>query len=92
MEVRTMRPSKFTEAQIVQALRQVENGMPAVEMCRKLAITETTFYRWRRKYGGEGTNDAQEMQELRDENKTLKEIVANLLLDNQRSANARERK
>ena len=87
-----MRPSRFTEAQIVEALRQVENGMPAVDMCRKLAITETTFYRWRRKYGGAGANDTREIQELRDENNTLKQIVANLLLENQRYANARERK
>lgn len=83
-----MRPSKFTEAQIVQALRQVKAGTPAVQVCRKLGITETTFYRWRARYDGEVTSearDAREVRELRDENQRLKQIVANLLLDKEGS-------
>lgn len=84
-----MRPSKFTEQQIVQALQQVKAGTPAVEMCRKLAITQTTFYRWRKQYDGAAVRESRELRELRDENQKLKQIVANLLLDKQRSAELR---
>ena len=76
-----MRPSRFTENEIVQALRQVKAGTPAVEICRKLGITQTTFYRWRKKYEGVAVSDSHEVHELRDENQKLKQIVANLLLD-----------
>jgi putative transposase len=78
-----MRPSKFTEDQIVQALRQVKSGTPAVQVCRKLGITETTFYRWRSKHEGVGKSGTRELRDLRDENQKLKQIVANLLLDKQ---------
>jgi Transposase. len=80
-----MRPSKFTEDQIVQALRQVKSGTPAVQVCRKLGITETTFYRWRNKHDGVAQNGSREVRDLKDENQKLKQIVANLLLDNQGS-------
>ena len=80
-----MRPSKFSEDQIGQALRQVEAGTPAVHVCRKLGITETTFYRWRNKYDRSGLTASGEMRQLRDENQKLKQIVANLLLDNERA-------
>jgi putative transposase len=83
-----MRPSKFTKDQIVQALQQVKAGTPAVQVCRKLGITETTFYRWRNKYHGAAVSELREVREvqaLRDENQKLKQIVANLLLDKQGS-------
>jgi putative transposase len=80
-----MRPSKFTDDQIVQALRQVTAGTPAVQVCRKLGITETTFYRWRSKHQGVAGGGSREMRELKDENQKLKQIVANLLLDKQGS-------
>lgn len=80
-----MRPSKFTEDQIRQALRQVEAGTPAVQICRKLGITETTFYRWRSKRGGLALHKAAEVRALRDENQKLKQLVANLMLENQRA-------
>ncbi|GAC1414349.1 MAG: hypothetical protein NVSMB53_12370 [Gemmatimonadaceae bacterium] len=76
-----MRPSKFTDEQIVQALRQVKAGAPAVQVCRKLGITETTFYRWRKKYNGAAESASHEVRALREENQKLKQIVANLLLD-----------
>jgi putative transposase len=81
MEDQPMRPSKFTKDQIVQALRQVKAGTPAVQVCREMGITETTFYRWRNKYDGVTVSGAREVRELRDENHKLKQIVANLLLD-----------
>ena len=79
-----MRPSKFTEEQIVQALRQVKTGTAAVQVCRDLGITQTTFYRWRQKYDGAVVGELREVRELRDENQKLKQIVANLVLDKQR--------
>ena len=80
-----MRPSKFSDEQILQALRQVEAGTPAVQVCRKLGITQTTFYRWRHKYNGVAAAGSREVRELRDENQKLKQIVANLMLDKQES-------
>ena len=82
---RLVRPSKFTEVQIVQALRQVKGGTPAVQVCRKLGITQTTFYRWRAQYDGATGSGSREVLELRDENQKLKQIVANLLLDKEGS-------
>ena len=76
-----MRPSKFTQDQIMRALRQAKAGTPAVQVCRKLGITETTFYRWRSKYGRANSNESREVRQLRDENQKLKQIVTNLLLD-----------
>lgn len=76
-----MRPSKFTEDEIVLALGQVKAGTPAVQICRKLGITETTFYRWRKKYDGVAASEVHEVRALRNENQKLKQIVANLLLD-----------
>jgi putative transposase len=83
MEDRPMRPSKFTENEIVQALRQVRSGTPAVELCRKLGITQTTFYRWRAKYEGAGVTESGELRELRDENQKLKYLVADLMIGKQ---------
>jgi putative transposase len=76
-----MRKSRFTEEQILQALRQGEAGTPVVEICRKLGITEQTFYRWRRKFGGLEASEVRELKQLRDENRRLKQLVADLTLD-----------
>jgi len=78
-----MRQSRFTEEQIAVALRQAEAGTPVTELCRKLGVTETTFYRWRRKYGGLGVPELRELKQLRDENRRLKQTVADLTLDKQ---------
>jgi putative transposase len=76
-----MRKSRFTEAQIVAALRQAEGGVSVAELCRKLEVTETTFYRWKRQYGGMGVSELRELRQLRDENRKLKQVVADLSLD-----------
>jgi putative transposase len=75
------RPSKFTDEQIKQALRHVQSGTPAAEMCRTLGVTQTTFYRWRKRLGGAAASGRREVQDLRSENQKLKQIVANFLLD-----------
>jgi putative transposase len=76
-----MRPSRFTEAEIRQALLAVRNGTPAVEVCRTLGITQTTFYRWRKRHAGPLETGSREVRVLREENQKLKQIVANFLLD-----------
>jgi len=76
-----MRPSKFSEDEIVRALRQVKDGTPAAQVCRKLGITETTFFRWRNKYDSVALSELRDVRSLRDENQRLREIVANLLLE-----------
>ena len=86
-----MRPSKFTEEQIRQALRKVRAGTPAVHVCRELGITQTTFYRWRKKYESAPVGDARGARELLAENQRLKEIVADLLLDKQGKTASRGR-
>jgi putative transposase len=78
-----MRASRFTEQQIVAALRQVEGGTPAVEVCRKLGVSEQTFYRWKRKYAGMGVAERRRLRQVEDENRRLKQLVADLTLDKQ---------
>lgn len=76
-----MRTSRFTNEQIVQALRQVESGTAVVEICRKMGITETTFYRWKRRFAGLDVGEVRELKQLREENRKLKQLVADLSLD-----------
>lgn len=76
-----MRKSKFTEEQIALALRQGEAGTPPAEICRRLGITEATFYRWKKKFGGLGVPELRELRQLREENRTLKGLVADLSLN-----------
>jgi len=70
-----------TEEQILQALRQAEGGEKVTEICRKLGISEQTFYTWKRKYAGIGLSELRELRQLRDENGKLKKLVADLSLD-----------
>ena len=67
-----MRTSKYSPEQIAQALRQAESGTPIVEICRKLQVTEQTFYRWKKKFGELGTPEIRELRQLREENRKLK--------------------
>lgn len=76
-----MRKSRFTAEQITVALRQAEAGTAVAEICRKLEVTETTFYRWKKKYGGLGISELRELRQLREENRKLKDVVADLTLD-----------
>lgn len=72
---------KFSEEQIAFALRQAETGIPVAEVIRKMGITEQTFYRWKKAYGGLGVSELRHMKQLEDENRKLKQLVADLSLD-----------
>jgi putative transposase len=78
-----MRSSKFTEEQIAFALKQAETGTPVKEVMRKIGITEQTFYRWKKKYGGMMPSDLRRLRQLEEENRQLKKLVADLSLDKQ---------
>lgn len=78
-----MKKSKFTEAQIVFAIKQSEQGVTVEEICRKMGISEATFYNWKKKYGGLGVSELRELWMLKDENARLKKMVADLSLDKQ---------
>ncbi len=76
-----MKKSRFSEEQIAFALRQAESGTPVKEVTRKLGVTEQTFYRWKRKYAGMGVAEVRKLKQLEDENRRLKQMVADLSLD-----------
>ena len=76
-----MRKSKFSEEQIAMALRQGEAGTPVADICRKLGISQATYFRWKKVYGSLGVPDLRELRQLRDENRRLKQLVADLSLD-----------
>jgi len=78
-----MRKSRFTEEQIIAALKEHDAGARVRDLSRKLGITEHTFYRWRAKYGGMEVSDARKLKALEEENRRLKHLVADLTLDNQ---------
>jgi putative transposase len=78
-----MRKSKFTTEQMVYALKQAEAGVPVKELIRKYGISEATFYAWRKKYGGLDVVEMRRLKELEQENRRLKGLVADLVLDKQ---------
>jgi len=76
-----MKGSKFTEEQIAFALKQAESGITVVEVCRKLGISENTFYNWKKKFSGLGVSELRRLRQLEEENRKLKQLVADLSLD-----------
>ena len=76
-----MKRKRYTEEQIVYALKQAENGTGIAELCRTMGVSEQTFYHWRKKYEGLGVSEIRELRMLRDENRKLKQLVADLSLD-----------
>ncbi len=76
-----MKRSKFSEQQIAFILRQAEEGTSVEEVCRKAGISQQTYYRWRKKYGGLMPSEMKRLRQLEEENQRLKRLVANLSLD-----------
>ena len=84
-----MRTSRFTDEQIIGIVReygwtaQLSNGAKLTELCRRHNISPTTFYKWRAKYGGMAVSDAKRLRALEEENRRLKQLLADTMLDNQ---------
>ncbi len=76
-----MNKSKFSDSQIIDALKRVEAGLPVPELCREVGISTATFYKWWAKYGGMDTSDASKLRDLESENAKLKKLLAEAHLD-----------
>jgi putative transposase len=76
-----MRGKKYTEEQIIGALKEADAGLPIADLCRKYGVHQTTFYNWKAKYGGLSVSEARRLRTLEDENRRLKSIVAEQTLD-----------
>jgi len=72
---------KFSEAQIALVVRELDNGAPVAELCRKLGVSDVTLYNWKRKYAGMGAPKIRRLRQLEEENAKLKRLVADLTLD-----------
>ncbi len=76
-----MKKSKFTEQQIAFALQQAEQGTQVAEICRKMGISQATFFRWKQLYGGLMPSEVRRLRQLEEENTRLRKVVADLTLD-----------
>lgn len=76
-----MRKSRFSEEQIIGILKEHQAGMPVADLCRKYGISDATLYTWRSKYGGMEVSDARKLKALEDENRRLKKLLAESMLD-----------
>ena len=76
-----MKKKRYSEEQIAYALRQVQSGTAVGEICRKMGIGEATFYRWKTKFGGLELPELRRLKQLEEENRKLKQLVADLSLD-----------
>ena len=76
-----MTKRRYTQEQIAFALRQAEAGTPVEAVCRKLGVSEATFYRWKKTYDGLGVTELRRLRQLEDENRKLKQPVADLSPD-----------
>ena len=76
-----MKKSRFTGEQIAYALKQAETGVSVSEVIRRMGVSEQTFYRWKKLYGGLGVGELRRLKQLEEENRKLKQLVADLSLD-----------
>ena len=76
-----MSKKRYSQEQIVYALKQLEGGTKGRDVCRQLGVSEATLYAWKKKYAGMGVGEVRELRQLREENKRLKQMVADLSLD-----------
>ena len=76
-----MKSKRFTEEQMINAVKQVDGGRTAIDVGREIGVSKHTIYAWKSKYGGMTVNEAQRLRQLEDENRRLKQIVADLSLD-----------
>lgn len=81
MEGKSMKRKRFTEEQIIAALKEAESGLPVEEVCRQHGVSKASFYAWRQKYGGMEVGEAKRLRALEDENRRLKQMVADQALD-----------
>jgi putative transposase len=77
-----MKKARFTEEQIIGVLREHEVGATTADVCRKHGVSSATFYKWKAKYGGLEVSDAKRLRSLEDENRRLKKLLAEAMLDN----------
>jgi len=77
-----MKRSRFSEEQIIAILKEQENGLATKEVCRRHGISSATFYKWKSKYGGLEVSDARKLKALELENRRLKKLLAEQMLDN----------
>lgn len=78
-----MKKTRYSEEQIIGVLKEAEVGIPVTELCRKYGISDATYYNWKARYGGMTTSEMRRLRQLEDENRRLKQLVADLTLDNQ---------
>lgn len=87
-----MKKKRFSEEQIIKTLKRFEAGEKAKDLCREVGIHETTFFGWKRKFGGLEVSEAKRLRELEEENRRLKVMVADLSLDNRMLKDINSRK
>lgn len=76
-----MKKSRYNEGQIIAVLKEHQAGIPVADLCRKHGISDATFYTWRKKYGGMDVSDARRLKGLEEENRKLKKLLAESMLD-----------